>query len=197
MKVYRYPASPNSRKVAMVAELLGLRLEYEFVDLFAGAQGSAAYLAVNPNGLVPTLTDDDFILWESNVIMKYLADRAPAQTLWPANAREQSDIDRWMFWEQAHLAGVTFRAARETLFKSLRGGAPDPAVVTEAIENFRKLATVLDAALAGRDYISGGHLSLADIAISCQLMFSAKSGLPLGEFAHVACWFDRMRASAA
>jgi len=197
MKLYNHPASPNSRKALMAAHALNTPLESVFVDLFAGAQKSPAYLAVNPNGRVPTLVDGDLILWESNAIMKYLAALRPGQTLWPVDARGQAEVDRWLFWEQAHLARVCLLLARENLFKPMRGGSPDPSVVAEATADFRALAAVLDDRLIHHDFIANDDLSLADIAISCQLMFAGQTGLPLAEFGGLARWFDRMRASDA
>jgi glutathione S-transferase len=197
MKLYNHPASPNSRKVLMVAHLLNMPLENELVDLFAGSQKSPAYLAVNPNGKVPALADGGLILWESNAIMKYLAVREPERSLWPAGAREQAEIDRWLFWEQAHLAGVALRIARENLFKPMRGGSPDAAAVAEAIDEFRTLAAVLDGHLASRAFIAGGPMSLADIAISCQLMFAGQTGMPVGDYANLTRWHGAVRASGA
>ena len=76
MKLYGFPASPNTWKVRALAAYLKMPLDFEFVDLTKGAQYAPAYLALNPTGRTPTLTDGDFTLWESNAILQYLASKA-------------------------------------------------------------------------------------------------------------------------
>ena len=73
MKLYGFPASPNTWKVRAVAAYLKMPLELEFVDLAKGAQRTPDYLALNPTGRTPTLVDGDSTLWESNAIMQYIA----------------------------------------------------------------------------------------------------------------------------
>ena len=101
MKLYGFPPSPNTWKVRAVAAHLGLRLEFEFIDLTKGQSRTAEYLALNPTGRTPVLVDGDFTLWESNAIMQYLASRAP-NALWPNEARSRADIMRWQSWQLAH-----------------------------------------------------------------------------------------------
>ena len=80
MKLYGFPRSPNTWKVRAVAAQLAMPLELELVDLTKPR--APAYLALNPTGRTPTLVDGDFVLWESNAIMQYLASQAP-NSLWP------------------------------------------------------------------------------------------------------------------
>ena len=95
MKLYTNLFSPNARKVHAVAHALGIDLETHTVDLRAGEQRTPEYLALNPNGKVPTLVDGDTVLWESNAIMCYLAGKGDTD-LWPKSAKRY-DILRWMF----------------------------------------------------------------------------------------------------
>src|SRR5947207_14125122 len=104
MKLYGFPPSPNTWKVRAVARHLGLPLELQLVDLTKGQQRSPDYLALNPTGRTPTLVDGDFILWESNAIMQYIADRK-SSTLWPDDARARADIARWDSWHLQHWSG--------------------------------------------------------------------------------------------
>src|SRR5262249_44646614 len=73
VKLYHFPSSPNCLKVRAVAYELGLELELATVNIFRGESRSPAFEALNPNGLVPVLIDGDFVLWESNAILTYLA----------------------------------------------------------------------------------------------------------------------------
>ena len=101
MKLYGFPHSPNTWKVRAVAAHLGLRLDFEFVDLTKGQSRTPAFLALNPTGRTPALVDGDFKLWESNAIMQYLASRT-TNSLWPDEARARADIMRWQSWQLAH-----------------------------------------------------------------------------------------------
>src|SRR3954463_2263376 len=94
MLLYDVAASPNCRKVRVLARELDLELELRAIDL-AGAK-DPAYLAQNPAGKVPTLVDDDgFVLWESGAILVYLAEKRPDLGLWPAADRARADVLRW------------------------------------------------------------------------------------------------------
>ena len=76
-------------------------MQYERIDA-GGAFGltrDPEYLALNPNGLVPTISDDGFVLWESNAIVRYLAARHGSGTMWPEDLREHADAERWMDWQ--------------------------------------------------------------------------------------------------
>src|SRR5262245_48609366 len=159
MKLYGFPPSPNTWKVRAVAAQLGIPLEFELVDLTKPR--TAAYLALNPTGRTPTLVDGDFILWESNVIMQYVASRS-ANTLWPDDARTRADIARWQFWQLGHFSGeacapLTFQ---RLVKKILNLGPPDEAIVAKGTEAFNRDARLLDAHLSKHSYLVGNALTL-------------------------------------
>lgn len=101
MKLYGFPASPNTWKVRALAAQLKMPLEFELVDLLKGAQQTPAFLALNPTGRTPVLVDGDFKLWESNAILQYLASKNPTP-LYPNDAKGRADVSRWQFWDLAH-----------------------------------------------------------------------------------------------
>src|SRR5260370_32667997 len=102
MKLSTFVGSPNGRKVEAVISHLGLDIEIEYRDFFAGALRSPDSIALNPNAMVPTLVDESFILWESNAISQYLADKADSEELFPRDRQKHADITRWQFWEAVH-----------------------------------------------------------------------------------------------
>jgi glutathione S-transferase len=195
MKLYGFPASPNTWKVRALAAHLKLPLELELVDLGKGAQRAPSYLAINPTGRTPTLIDGDFTLWESNAILQYLAGKA-GPSLYPNDARIRADISRWQFWQIAHWSGEVFAPLlfQRLVKKFLNLGAPDEAVVNKALEALDKEAGVLDAHLAGSKYVVGEQLTVADFAVSAPMFYAEQAGIPLAPYANVRAWFGRVAA---
>ena len=124
MELHTFVGSPNSRKVEAVIDHLGLDVEIVHHDFAGGALRRSDYLAVNPNGMVPTLVDGSFILWESNAIMQYLADKAGNDTLFPRDLQRRTDVVRWQFWEQAHFNRAFGTLAFEAVAKPALNLAP-------------------------------------------------------------------------
>jgi glutathione S-transferase len=198
MKLYAHPFSPACRNVLVTAAHLGIPLDVRIVDVKAGEHRRPEYLKLNPNALFPTLQDGEFTLWESNAITQYLASRKPANTLFPLDERLRSDIVRWQFWELAHWGPACQPFVWETVFKPLTGmGDPDPVVVQKAEEKFRRFARVLDDHLAGRDWLVGTCLSLADISVASVLMYREPAGFPLGAETNINRWFARIEGLPA
>src|SRR5207244_880590 len=146
------------------------RVELVTVDLSKGAHRSLDYLRFNPNGRVPVLDDDGFVLWESHAIMQYLADATPGQTIFPNERRARADVVRWMFWCSHHFAQGIGVLNRERWVKKMIGlGDPDPSEVARGEALVKDFGAILDAHLARRTWISGDDLSLADLSIAAEL----------------------------
>ena len=195
MKLYGFPASPNTWKVRALASYLKVPLEFEFIDLTKGAQFAPAYLALNPTGRTPTLVDGDFTLWESDAIMQYVAGKQ-ATPLWPNDARTRADITRWQSWALAHWgAQACGPLTSENLVKKfLNLGAPDQVAVAKANESFNKEAKVLDGHLAKHKYLVGDALTIADFTVAAPLFHAQGAGMPVAPYANVRGWFERVSA---
>jgi glutathione S-transferase len=197
MKLYGFPPSPNTRKVLATAIALGLPLDLELVNLAAGAQRKPEYLALNPNGRTPTLVDGDFVLWESNAIMQYLASVRPGP-LWPNDARARADISRWQCWQLAHWnEGTAKLIFQRVLKKILALGDPDPAEVENGEKAFHRDAGVLEGWLATRRFLVGDAPTLADFAVAAPLEFTAAAAFPLEGYRNVRAWYARIDALPA
>jgi glutathione S-transferase len=195
MQLYVNLMSPNVRRVRLTAAVLGLELEEKNVDLAKREQRKPEFLAVNPNGAVPTLVDGDFVLTESRVIMQYLASKKAESGLLPRDERARFDVIRWQFWDAAHFSPQLGTLTFQKVLKPRMGmGEPDAAKVEEALANFRRFAAVLDKRLEGRQHVVGDSLTLADLTLACSLMYAAQTEVPLAEFASIDAWFSRMRA---
>lgn len=197
MKFYTFPMSPNARKVAVVAAHIGLTLEPVFVDLTKKQSHTPEFLAMNPNGKIPVLVDGDFVIWESNAIMQYIAGKKP-NSLWPDDARTRADITRWQCWQLAQWSEGMGMLMRENALKPmLMKMDPDPEVVKRGEEAFHRDAAVLDAHLARHPYLVNDALTLADISISAYLMHAGIAKIPLAPHKNVQAWFARIEALPA
>lgn len=194
MKLYFHPASPFARKPRIAAALLGIELETELVDLFAGKGQTPEYLRLNPHGKVPTLVDGDFVLWESNAIVQYLASQAPQSAYFPQDARGRADLLRWQFWESTSWAPACSVFIYEIVLKPILGlGEADPEELRKGAEKFHRCAKVLDAHLSARPWLVGDGLTLADISVASVLMYAETARYPLEDYRHIRSWFDKIR----
>lgn len=193
MKLYMNPLSPNDRRVRLTATVLGLAIEEKALDFAKGEHKTAEYLALNPNGAIPTLVDGDFVLTESRAIMQYLASKKPEAGLLPKDEAGRADVTRWQFWDAAHFSTSCGAVAFQRVFKPMMGmGEPDHAKVEEGLAGFRRYAAVLEKRLTGRTWVVGDQLTLADLTIACSLMYAKQAELPLAEFPGVQAWFGRV-----
>jgi glutathione S-transferase len=198
MKLYGFPISPNTWKVRAVAAHLGIVLDNQVVDLSRGEQRTPDYLALNPTGRTPTLVDGDFVLWESNAIMQYLASGEP-NALLPDDAKTGADIARWQSWQLAHWGK---EACQPLLFECFvkaffNLGPSDAAVVAKATEAFHREACVLEAHLAKFPYLAGTGVTLADFSVASPLFYAEKAELPLMPYPHIRDWFARVSSLPA
>mgnify|MGYP001149455672 CR=1 FL=1 len=193
MKLYMNKLSPNVRRVRLTAAVLGIELEEQELDLRKGEHKTPEYLALNPNGAVPTLVDGDFVLTESRAIMQYLASKKPESGLLPRDEAARADVTRWQFWDASHFSPNVASIVFEKLIKKLFGmGEPDAAKIADGLVTFRRFAAVLDKRLDGRKYVVGDALTLADLTLASTLGYARQAELPLAEFPNLDAWLGRI-----
>jgi len=156
----------NSANVQKVMWAIGeLKLPHERIDI-AGAFGKnreAPYLALNPNGLVPTLEDGDLVLWESNTIVRHLARAHGKGSLEPADPKARARASQWMDWQLSVLGP----AIHETFWGLVRT-APEKrnlAAIETSKTRTTAAITILDAQLARTAYVAGDEFSMGDIPV--------------------------------
>lgn len=193
MKLYINPMSPNVRRVRLTAAVLDLEIEEKMLDFAKGEHKKPDYLALNPNGTVPTLVDGDFVLTESRAIMQYLASKKPESGLLPQDEQARADVTRWQFWDSSHFSPQVGTVAFQRILKQMFGmGEPDAGKVEEALANFRRFATVLNKHLDGRRFVVGESLTLADLTLASSLTYASQAEVPVAEFPHIDAWFARI-----
>ena len=190
LKIWGRLTSVNVQKVVWCADELGL--EYERVEAGGkyGLVNTPEYLAMNPNGLVPVIENDGFVLWESNAITRYLAARYGEGSLWPTDFQMRADADRWMDWQ-----AVSFNPAIGPGFWQLIRTAPekrDAAVIEAARDSGEKKLALLDQHLATRDFVAGASFTMGDIPLGCSVDRWYKLPLPRESHPHVERWYARL-----
>jgi glutathione S-transferase len=179
------------RKTCALAKYLNLPLEFAYLNLQKGEHKKPDYLALNPNGKVPTLVDDDKVLWEADAILCYLAKHAGSD-LWP-NDDLQAEVISWFSWNSQHFIQSGGTLYFEFVIKSRFGiGAPNTAAVERAVREFRAQAAVLNSHLKSREWLVGDRLSVADFSVAVTLPYAGKASIPLDEFPEVRRWHDQL-----
>ena len=188
MKLYADPITVNCRKALAGLDLIGAQHELVHVDYFSGEHRGEAYRQLNPNASLPSLVDGDFVLWESNAILAYAADKAGNTAVYPTDMRTRADIHRWLLWEAAHWFPSCYVYLVEHCVKPLLQGAPDAAIISAQDETFHKLAGILDARLARNRWIAGDQPTIADIALAAPAHLHPYQRLPLDPHPNLRRW---------
>lgn len=188
MKIYADPITVNCRKVLAGLDLIGAPFELVHVDYFKGEQKSEPYITLNPNASVPAMTDGDLVLWESNAILQYAADKVGNDAVYPKDLKTRADINRWLLWESSSWFPSTYVFLVENCVKPLLGGAADPAVLSAEAARFHKLAGILDARLARSAWVAGNGPTIADIALAAPMHLHGWQQLPLSDHPNLKRW---------
>ncbi len=189
--------SSNVMKVIWLIEEMGLPYERKDVGGKFGGTDTPQYRAMNPNGVVPTLVEGDFVLWESNVILRYLAASHEAgHRFWPRELQARANVDRWMDWQQTTL-GPSMTPVFWGLIRT-EAQQRDWAAINKAAARLGELYGILDGVLAGSEYIGGAELSLCDMAIGVHAhRWFSFEGIEKPEHTHLRAWYDRLLARPA
>jgi glutathione S-transferase len=193
LKVWGRVSSINVQKVVWCADEMGLR--YERIDCGGkfGINDTPEYLAMNPNGLVPVIEEDGFVLYESNAIVRYLA--SGSETLFPAQPRRRADIDRWMEWQSTGFTPAMWGAFWQ-LIRTAQDKR-DMAAVEASRAKGEKHAGILDAHLAGRRYLTGDAFTAADIVVGCAAHRWLNLPVKREPRPHLERWYAELKARPA
>ncbi len=188
MKIYADPITVNCRKVLAGLDLIGAPYELVYVDYFKGQQKEEPYIFLNPNASIPAMVDGEFVLWESNAILQYAADKVGNQSVYPKDLQTRADINRWLLWESSSWFPSCYVYLVENCVKPLLGGSADSAVLKAQDDQFHKLAGILDQRLAKQEWVAGNQVTIADIALAAPMHLHGWAQLPLDNHQHVKRW---------
>ena len=195
LKIWGRMSSINVKKVVWTAQELALDFQRTEAGGLFGVVKTPAYMALNPNSLVPVIEDQDYVLWESNVIVRYLSAKHSLAQMYPTDLHERFDAERWMDWQQ-----TTLNPASRPGFWQLIRTPPEqrnPTLLAESNAAVEALMATLDAHLAQRHFMVGDRFTVADIPLACEV--HRWFGLPQTRqrLPHVERWYASLCARQA
>ena len=195
IKFFYMPESPPCRAVEMVANIVGVKLDKQYVNLFKKDHLKDDYVKLNPLHKVPFIIDEDLHLNESRAIMTYLATRYGADNhpyLYPKDPKERAQIDALLYFDM----GTLFQSAA-TLFRPMLFGKPDK--LDEGHEQaFKDALHYLDHKLGengAKRFISGNHYTVADVSIAATLTFPVACGYDLHKYKQIVAYIERLKSA--
>jgi glutathione S-transferase len=191
LKIWGRANSINVQKVLWCCAELGLAFERVDAGGRFGVVNTPEYLALNPNGRVPTIEDDGFVLWESHAIVRYLSRRHGRGTLWPSDDRVCADADRWMEWYS-----TTVWPNLQPLFWNLVRVEPDKRdmkAVEEARGRLAQNLLIVENRLADRPYLAGESFTMGDIPMGVALHRWFLLPIERPDYPRLAAYYERLK----
>ncbi|MCA3261034.1 MAG: glutathione S-transferase family protein [Telmatospirillum sp.] len=195
LTIYGRNSSSNVQKVLWLCEELGLPYTSAHSVAPGTAKDSDAYLKLNPNGLIPAIDEDGFVLWESNAILRYLAAKHANGTLFASDLRVRADGDRWMDWQATVMAPLMAIMLRQLVRTPPE--QRDAKLIAATAADIRAKVNILDDALAGRAYLAGDAFTIADIAVG-QWVWRYVTLVPdRAPTPNLQAWYERLQSRKA
>jgi glutathione S-transferase len=187
LKIYGIPRSRAFRAMWLATEL---GLDYDNIPVgTTGDSRAAAFLAINPNGHIPAIDDDGFILWESMAINLYLAKKHGLGTLYPASLEDEARTWQWSLWGmteiERHVLNAMFHRAVYPEDKR------DAASADESERAMQAPLKVLDGAVSKTPYLIGNDFTVADLNVASILSWARPARIDFGPFPKAADWLTR------
>lgn len=194
MKLYYFP-SPNPQKIQFALNELKLECEIAPIDLSKGEQRTPEFLALNPVGRVPVLTDGELTLWDSHAILAYLGDKTGK--LWPTSAPARADALRWLFFLSGHIAPSATDLAFNRIAAKLIGIPGDQDAIARGEKALPGVIEIIESHLASRQWLLGREFSLVDCGYGPVLNVIEKAGFSFSRFPKVAAYLGAIRSRNA
>jgi len=186
LKIYGTPRSRAFRVLWMAKEL---GLEYEHIPVDTGSTRTPEYLAVNPNGHIPAIDDDGFVLWESMAVNLYLAKKHARGDLYPIRFEDEALAWQWSFWGMTEIERPLLTALfNRALYPEDKR---DAKAADEAEHQLGRPLMVLDNAVAAQPYLLGEHFSIADLNVAGILSWARPARIDLAHVPKMADWLKR------
>lgn len=197
MRILGRVTSINVRKVLWTAGELGLAYEREDWGMPIKDPKVPEFLALNPNGQVPVLVEDDgSVLWESNAIMAYLTQKTGDETLFPTDLSGRGQVLQWLFWQATEL-NPPWGYAVNALIRNTPG-YDDPAKIADSMQRWTTVMAILEGHLnGGCQFVAGDGFTIADIAIALSIHRWMMIPHDKARFDAIAAYYERLKARPA
>jgi glutathione S-transferase len=195
LKIWGRANSINVQKVLWCCGELNVPFERIDAGLQFGINNTPEFKAKNPNALVPLIDDDGFVLWESQAIVRYLARKHGLGSLCPPDLKVCADADRWMDWN-----ATTVWPNLRPIFWNLVRTEPakrDMPLVATALKGLTASMAILDAHLAGRQFVTGANFTMGDIPLGASIQRWFKMDIERASLPHLAAYHKRLQARPA
>ncbi|HNB25704.1 MAG TPA: glutathione S-transferase family protein [Alphaproteobacteria bacterium] len=196
LQVFGRTRSINVRKVLWTCDEIGVAYEHAELPPGVASLRDPAYLALNPNGLIPVIRDGDFVLWESNAICRYLAAQHGRTDLLPAEPAARALVEQWMDWQVTELNGAWAYA-----FLALARKDPayaDPQQIAASAAAWNRQMGILDAQLRKTGaHAAGATFTLADIVVGLSVHRWLSTPIAQADCPAVVAYCQRLRSRPA
>lgn len=191
LKIWGRRNSANVQKVMWAVGELGLAHEHIDAGGSFGGLDTPQFLAMNPNGRVPVIDDGGTIVWESHAVVRYLAAKYGDSALWPHDPGARAIADQWMEWTATSLQ-PTFLGGVFWGFYRTPPEKHDKAAIARALKQCGQLFAMLERQLDGRDFVTGGALTMGDIPAGAQLYRYFTLEIERPSMPNVEAWYARL-----
>jgi glutathione S-transferase len=186
LQLHLDPATVNCHKVVAALDYMGIEYQRNHVDYVTGQHKTLEYLQINPNGTLPSASDDGLVITESNAIMQYAADASGEKgaSAYPKDLKQRAIVNAWLLWE----ASRWFHSCYVYLVENALKEAPDQATLAAEEPKWLALANVLNEQLDKTKYVAGDNVTIADFAIMAPMHLYALQKLPLDKVPNLKRW---------
>ncbi len=197
LTIWGRKTSSNVQALMWCVGELGLAYQRHDAGHRFGGTETPEFLAMNPNGAVPVLRDDESdALWETGAILRYLAARYGTASFWPADGLDRAQIDKWAEWAKLN---VTLNFTVPIFWRVVRTAPSkqDPAAISQAVAKLDKIFAIAEAQLARNEFLAGSDFTLADIQFGHVLFRYFEIDIPRPERPALRRYYDALTARPA
>ncbi len=192
LKIYGADLSSPANKVRFTANYLGFQYEYVKVDLRSGEHMKPEYKKVHPANKIPAIDDDGFTLFESNAIIRYLADKK-GSPLYPKELKARAIVEQWLDFGSMHVGMALAKVVYNRVFAPMRGQPADENSIKEGLGFLDRFLPVVDEQLGRHKFLVGENLTLADINLLALLDPAESAGVALTNYKSLSRWRDALK----
>ncbi len=195
LTIFGFDFSSPANKVRFAANAMGLKYDYKRVNLLAGEQKTPEFLKMNPAGRVPAIDDNGFKAFESNAIIKYLADKNNSP-LYPKDLQKRTIVDQWIDFACMHvqtaLNRVTFNRAMYKMFNVEK----DERSLSDGLKFLGQHLPIIEKQLKENKFLAGSEMTLADINLLAVLDPAELSSVDLSAYPSIVSWRNNLKKQA-